>query len=237
MIKPTKWHIRLAKTRISLGICPVWSKSSLFAWRKLGSLASHWVQSEDWSDWADAQADLSLRWAHVILLVLSWSGSNLFKAVNIYLKAEVWCRMFYEPLTRKPVFGVSDQVRLKPACTAKETSYRLEISVIASRDIILSRWWITKVLIRLCRCTGWSASFLFAYDINRFSHDMAHMTLEMLYLDMEISMKNRRILAVIFCGNPAWLILSLFLGTKPQCSRLICTLHSSGSIQAVSDVL
>ena len=40
---------------------------------------------------------------------------------------------------RKPVFGVSDQVRLKPACSADETSEGLEISAIASRDIILSR--------------------------------------------------------------------------------------------------
>ena len=31
--------------------------------RRLGSLVTHWVHSEDWSDWADAQADLSLRWA------------------------------------------------------------------------------------------------------------------------------------------------------------------------------
>ena len=42
-------------------------------------------------------------------------------------------------ITRKSVFGVSDQVRLKPACSAKETSWSLEISAIASRDIILSR--------------------------------------------------------------------------------------------------
>ena len=30
-----------------------------------------------------------------------------------------------------------------------------------------------KALIR-CRCTGWSAPLLFAYGINRFSHDVAH---------------------------------------------------------------
>ena len=35
-------------------------QSSLAAWRNLGSLATHWAHSEDWSDWADAQADLSL---------------------------------------------------------------------------------------------------------------------------------------------------------------------------------
>ena len=32
---------------ISLGIRPVWSESSLSAWRKLGSLATHWAHSED----------------------------------------------------------------------------------------------------------------------------------------------------------------------------------------------
>ena len=53
-----------AKTQISLGIRPVWSESSLSAWRKLGPVATHWAHSEDWSDWADAQADLSLRWVH-----------------------------------------------------------------------------------------------------------------------------------------------------------------------------
>ena len=43
MTKPTKWHVHPAKTQISLGICPVWSESSLSAWRKLGSLATHWA--------------------------------------------------------------------------------------------------------------------------------------------------------------------------------------------------
>ena len=47
MTKPTKWHVRPAKTRISLGIRPVWSESSLSAWRKLSSLVIHWAQSED----------------------------------------------------------------------------------------------------------------------------------------------------------------------------------------------
>ena len=63
--KPTKWHVRPAKTQISLGIRPIWSESSLSAWRNLGPLASHWAHSEDWSDCADAQTDLSLRWAHM----------------------------------------------------------------------------------------------------------------------------------------------------------------------------
>ena len=59
--KPTKWHVRPAKTQIR----PVWSESSLPTWRNLGSLVTHWAHSKDWSDWMNAQADLSLRWAHM----------------------------------------------------------------------------------------------------------------------------------------------------------------------------
>ena len=66
MTKPTKWHVRPAKPQISLGIRPVWSESSLSAWRGIRPLATHWVHSKDsWSDSADAQADLSLCWAHM----------------------------------------------------------------------------------------------------------------------------------------------------------------------------
>ena len=54
----------------------VWSLSSLSAWRKLGSLATHWAYSED----SDQTGQIPrLIWAFagrtVILLVLSWGGS------------------------------------------------------------------------------------------------------------------------------------------------------------------
>ena len=77
-------------------------------------------------------------------------------------------------VTRKQVFGVFDQVKLKPVCSAKEVSYSYEIVNIETRDIILSRQWTIKALIRLLGSTGWSASLLFAYGINRFSQDVAH---------------------------------------------------------------
>ena len=63
MTKPTKW-LCAQRRQIGLGIRLVWLEFSLWA---------HWVAKnpsflhadiEDWSDWADAQADLSLRWAH-----------------------------------------------------------------------------------------------------------------------------------------------------------------------------
>ena len=40
---------------------------------------------------------------------------------------------------RKYIFGVPDQVRLKPACSATETSESLEILDLASKGIILSK--------------------------------------------------------------------------------------------------
>ena len=65
MTKPTKWMCAQRRLRSAWASGPVWSESAMSAWRKLGSLATHWAHSEDWSDWADAQADLSLRWAHM----------------------------------------------------------------------------------------------------------------------------------------------------------------------------
>ena len=57
--------VRPAKTQISLGICPVWSESSLYAqWVAKDPSFLH-ADSEDESDWVDAQADLSLRWVHM----------------------------------------------------------------------------------------------------------------------------------------------------------------------------
>ena len=73
--KTIKMSVRPAKTQISLGIRQVWSVYSLSAWRKLGSLATHWAHSED-SDqtgWMP-RLNLSLRWAHThnVGFVMSW---------------------------------------------------------------------------------------------------------------------------------------------------------------------
>ena len=37
-------------------------------------------------------------------------------------------------VSTKPLFGVCDQLRLKPACSATETSLGLEISAIANKN-------------------------------------------------------------------------------------------------------
>ena len=77
-----KMTVHPAKTQISLGLHPVWSESSLFAWRELGSLAAHWAHSED-SDQTGRMPRLI--WVFVgrivILLVLSWGSSNSFPII------------------------------------------------------------------------------------------------------------------------------------------------------------
>ena len=69
MTKPTRSPERPAKSQISLGIRLVWS---VFAVR----ITKRWVlsfplraQRRLWSDWADAQAGPSLRWAHMPLFI------------------------------------------------------------------------------------------------------------------------------------------------------------------------
>ena len=63
--KTNKITVRPAKSQISLGICPVWSESSLCTQWVAKDPSFLQADSEDWSDWADAQADLSLWWVHM----------------------------------------------------------------------------------------------------------------------------------------------------------------------------
>ena len=60
MTKLPKWHVRPAKTRISLASA-LPDQSSLSTWKGFRSLATHTAHREDW---ADAQADLSLHCAY-----------------------------------------------------------------------------------------------------------------------------------------------------------------------------
>ena len=72
--KTNKMSVRPAKTQISLVIRPVWS---VFVVRMKKPWALNYplsAQRRLWSDWADDQADLSLRWAHshCVGFVVSW---------------------------------------------------------------------------------------------------------------------------------------------------------------------
>ena len=70
----------------------------------------------------------------------------------------------------KPVFGVSDKASFKSISSATETREKVEISLVVSLHILLSKKRITKALIRLRGCAGWSAPVLFANPEDRFSH-------------------------------------------------------------------
>ena len=74
--KTNKVCVRPVKTQISLGIRPVWSESSLSAWRNLGPLATYWVHSKD-SDQTGRMPRLIWVFAGrtLTLLVLSCRGS------------------------------------------------------------------------------------------------------------------------------------------------------------------
>ena len=97
--KTNKMSVRPAKTQISLDIRPIWSASSLSAWRKLGSLATHWANSEDYDQtgrmprmiWVFAGPTL-------ILLVLACRGSflniSLWQCVRRF---RIWTRETVTP--------------------------------------------------------------------------------------------------------------------------------------------
>ena len=68
---------------------------------------------------------------------INWSKTTIIKGVRKKLPQK--SRLEMSLVTRKPVFWVFDQVRLKPACTAPEARWRLEISDIETRSMILPR--------------------------------------------------------------------------------------------------
>ena len=83
---------------------------------------------------------------------------------------------------RKPVSGASNKARPIRVSLATETSYKIGISLVASLDMILSKERMTKVLISLCRCAGWSAPLLFANSEDRFSRVKAHIIGQLSFL-------------------------------------------------------
>ena len=95
MKKPTKWHVRPPKTQISLGVFTVCMKKA-------------WVLSYPLNaqrrliDWADAQADHSLHWAHMPLCwfcheaahIPSWW--SLKRLAHPLFKEWLWKQMFVQ---------------------------------------------------------------------------------------------------------------------------------------------
>ena len=81
------------------------------------------------------------------------------------LKASIVTPDLYQMslVATKPVYRVSDKAIFKPVSSATETSWKIEISPVASLHMVLFKKRISKALIRLRGCAGWSAPLLFAH--------------------------------------------------------------------------
>ena len=97
------------------------------------------------------------------------------------------------PRREKPVFGVSDNARLKPVSSATETSKIVEISLEASLDIRLFNKRMTKALIRLRVCASWSAPLLFA----TLRRQVSRVEAQMIYVPTVLPAKSD--IGVMFC--------------------------------------
>ena len=82
-----------------------------------------------------------------LYLTISYHDCQNVLGVNVQVISFNQAHMCLD--ARKPVFWVPDKVRFKPTCSAKETSLKILISLVASVDMILSNKQITKVLIPL----------------------------------------------------------------------------------------
>ena len=130
--------VRPAKTQISLGIRPVWSESSLSAWRKLGSIATHWAHGKDWSDWADAQADLSLHWAHTPFCWFCHEATQMLKQCWRAVKSLLKVASLHHPSKVDPRHDKTNKVSVRPAKTQISLGIHPGWSVFAVR--MKKRW-------------------------------------------------------------------------------------------------
>ena len=111
--KTNKMSVRPAKTQISLGIRPVWSVFAVYMkkpWIRSYSLSAQWRL---WSDWADAQADLSLLGSSSFCWFCHLYMSHLRLLVQIALNLE---NLFGQSILSLEIwhFGRHNQLKLFP---------------------------------------------------------------------------------------------------------------------------
>ena len=117
MTKPTKWHLRPAKTQISLGIRPVWSEFSLSAWRKLGSLATHWMHNED--------SDQTGRMPNLIWVI----AGRTCHFVGFVMKRLILFCIWAAP-SEFVTYRLCEQRRFRRACASAQSRQNLRCSLI-----------------------------------------------------------------------------------------------------------
>ena len=120
---------------------------SLSAWRKFGSLATHWSHSEDWSDGADlgwSESSLGAQafcwFCHEAAQLFHCSVKGLLKANEFWKDADIKIEkntvekfslsllicsstnmLMNEPCWEKPVFAICRQQRHRSACTSTQS--------------------------------------------------------------------------------------------------------------------
>ena len=113
MTKPTKLHVRPAKTQTSLGIRPVWSLS---AWRKLVSLATHSAHSED-SDQTGRMPRLIWVFAgRIVILLVLWWGSSFEQSQTTWHPchgSDIFCYLLWRPWRVATISTVGIQLVFK----------------------------------------------------------------------------------------------------------------------------
>ena len=121
-----------------------------------------------------AQAGLFLAWSETPEDTFCRAVAHMFYCTQIITLGSNVLLDIYEPRHEKTCLQEfptrSDSNRpAQPQKLARVLKFRLY-----NLDIILSKQRKTKALIRLRGCAGWSALLLFAYDIDTFSHGLAH---------------------------------------------------------------
>ena len=158
MTKPTKWPVWSARLRSAWASAQS-DQSLLSAWKKLGSLASHWAHSEV----SDQTGHMPrLIWvfvgAKVISLVLSWGGSNILKRriyQGVYRKKRQWWIKHYRHFS-----DVSINLE-KNNFILQSEFFCLQVSR-AMRKCVLCHMRPTKAQISLHIHAVWSAPLLLA---------------------------------------------------------------------------
>ena len=139
----TKWHVHPAKTPVSLGLLSVSSEfphqESLGPYRPSERTAKTPVSAQRrlWWDWADAQADLSLRWAQVPFRWFCQGGDS---NVNIGNKTR-----WHQFCGIRDMEGLDERVQLNPC--------RGNVNIIEKSSVFFETQWANSKPTKSWICT------------------------------------------------------------------------------------
>ena len=162
MTKPTKWHVRPAKTDEPghppslIRVFTVRLKKAMILIYPLS------VQRRLWSDWVDAQADLNLRWAHMPFRWFCHDAAHMLMLEP--------CQLLNPCVS--PNRCLIKLTLLEPH-HAKTCLCHMR-TTIAQISLRIRAIWPTPLLFAACGCAGRFESYLVANPEDRFSRDEAH---------------------------------------------------------------